>query len=100
MKIATLNVQEKENDPAGRFQKNIQRYQRKAINVQGYGKSEMRVFQKGGRSQHSTYCKVILSESSAGEMTGVEATPEWFEESADGKNRMETVYATLWKISP
>lgn len=74
----------------GRFQKNIQRYQRKTINVQCCGKSEMRVFQKGGRSQHSTYCKVILSEGSAGEMTGVEATPEWFEESADGKNRMET----------
>lgn len=67
----------------GRFQKNTHWYRGKPRDVLGFGKSEMRMFQEVKRNQHSICSQEIpndLSESSVGEMMGVEARPKRFEE--------------------
>lgn len=49
--------------------------------MQGYGKSELRMFQEVERNQQNICSQEIpsdLGETSAGEMMGADAGPKWF----------------------
>lgn len=56
--------------------------------MQGYGKSELRMFQEVERNQQNICSQEIpsdLGETSAGEMLGAEAGPKWFKSTQIAK---------------